>query len=215
MQPRVLLLYYSFTHQTHRVAEAMADAFRADGCEVEMCAIEFDDPRYRIAFPFRPHFWSKLLRWFWPQLCGKTGVVRVPETVINQQYDLICLGSPTWWLKPAMPVTSFLKTDDAAKLLHGKRFAAFAVCRAIWWNNLRIVKKLARRCGGSFVDGAAFCFRGNQVQTALSFINFMQNEKNADRYWGIRIYDFGVTEEGLSKAKDFAHRLASSLNSGT
>ncbi len=208
MKPRMLLLYYSFTHQTRRVAEAMAESFRAEGCEAELCAIEFDDPRYRIAFPFRPYFWPKLLRWFWPQLWGKTGAVRVPQEIVERDYDLICIGSPTWWLKPAMPVASFLKTEAAGKLLRGKRFAVFAVCRAIWWNNLRIVRKLARRQGGTFVDGAAFCFRGNQIQTALSFISYMQSETNRERYCGIRIYDFGVPQEGLEKARTFAKRLA-------
>jgi flavodoxin len=35
MKPRVLVIYYSFTHQTRRVAETMAESFRADGCEAE------------------------------------------------------------------------------------------------------------------------------------------------------------------------------------
>ena len=211
MKPRVLVLYYSFTHQTRRVAEAMAESFRAADCDAELCAIEFCDERYRIAFPFRPYFWPKLLRWFWPQLWGKTGAVRVPGQIVEGDYDLVCIGSPTWWLKPAMPVASFLKTEAAGRLLRGKRFAAFAVCRAIWWNNLRIVKKLARRQGGTFVDGAAFCFRGNQIQTALSFINYMQTETNRDRYCGIKIYEFGVPQDGLDRAKEFAERLAKDL----
>ena len=210
MKPQVLLLYYSFTQQTRRVAESMAEAFRAEGCEAELCAIEFNDERYRIALPFRP-FWPKLLRWCWPQLLGKSGAVRVPDEVLNRDYDLICIGSPTWWLKPAMPVASFLKTTAAGKLLRGKRFAAFAVCRALWWNNLRIVKKLARRQGGTFVDGAAFRFRGNQIQSFLSLINYMQSETNRARYCGISIYEFGVPQTGGAQAKEFAKRLAQDL----
>ncbi len=210
MKPRVLVLFYSFTHQTRRVAEAMAESFRAADCEAELCAIEFMDERYRIVFPFKP-FWPKLLRWFWPQLCGKTGAVRVPEEIVARDYDLVCIGSPTWWLKPAMPVASFLKTEAAGRLLRGKRFAVFAVCRAIWWNNLRIVRKLARHQGGTYVDGAAFCFRGNQIQTALSFINYMQTETNRERYCGVKIYEFGVPQEGLEQAHVFAQGMAKDL----
>lgn len=210
MKPRVLLLYYSLTHQTRRVAQSMAESFRERGCETDECAIEFVDEYYRIEFPLKP-FLPKLLWWFWPQLCGRTGAVRVPPEILDREYDLVCIGSPTWWLKPAMPVASFLKSETAKKLLDGKRFAVFTVCRAIWWNNLRIVKKLATRQGATFVDGAAFCFRGNQLQTGLSFINYMQTQTNRERYCGIKIYEFGIPQEGLEKAKTFAGRLATNV----
>lgn len=207
MKPRVLLLYYTFTNQTRRVSSAMAEVFREQGWEAHECAIEFIDERYRIEFPFRP-FWPKLMRWFLPQLRGKTGKIYVPEDVVNGEFDLICIGSPTWWLNPAMPVVSFLKSESSRRLLAGKPFVVFTVCRAIWRNNLRIVKKLAQRQGGSFVDAAAFCFQGNQLQTALSFLCYMQTESNRDRYFGIKIYNFGIPEEGIEKARSFARDLA-------
>ena len=73
---KVLLLYYSFTRQTERVAEAMAEAFVKQGCDVDRCAIEFDDPRHQISYPFKPFFWWKLLRWIYPQVMRKTGQIR-------------------------------------------------------------------------------------------------------------------------------------------
>ena len=153
----------------------MGEVFRELDCDVELCNIEFVDERYRIELPFRPVI-RKLLSWFLPQVLGKTGAVRVPEEILSGDYDLICLGSPTWWFNPAMPVVSFLKSSSASKVLAGKRFAVFAVCRKLWWNNMRRVKKLASKQGATFVDGAAFCFKGNQIQSALSFISYMKND---------------------------------------
>lgn len=207
MKPRVLILYYSFTNQTRRVAEAMGEVFQNLGCEVDDCSIEFVDEQYRIELPFRP-VGRKLFRWLWPQLLGKTGDVRVREDVLGRDYDLICIGSPTWWLNPAMPIVSFLKTPDAERLLRGKNFAVFTVCRKIWRNNMRRVKKLARAQGGTFVEGATFCFQGNDLQSALSFISYMQHDANLDRFAGVKIYKFGVSAEGIAKAKEFAHTLA-------
>lgn len=212
MKPRVLILYYSFTDQTRRVSEVMAKTFKEEGCEANECAIEFIDDRYRIEFPFKP-FWPRLLRWIWPQILGKAGTVRVPKEVTDLEYDLICLGSPTWWLKPAMPVTSILKSQTSAKLLQGKPFAVFTVCRSLWWINLRIVKKLARRQGGTFLDSATFRFQGNQLQSALSFINYMQTKVNPGHFCGVKIYDFGLPREELERAAVFARRLAKDLES--
>ena len=210
MKPRVLILYYSFTHQTERVAEAMGEVFRELECDVEQCGIEFIDQRYRIDLPFRP-VGRKLLRWLLPQLLGKTGEVRVRKDVLAGDFDLICLGSPTWWLNPAMPIVSFLKTPGAGRLLAGKRFAVFTVCRKVWWNNMRRVKKMARKQGGTFFDGATFCFRGSGDQSALSFISYMQHDANLDRFWGVKIYEFGVPAEGIARAKEFARQLRRKL----
>ena len=47
-----------------------------------------------------------------------------------------------------MPIRSFLKSDEAGRLLSGKRFAAFVVCRRYWGINLRSVEELGTRRGG-------------------------------------------------------------------
>lgn len=210
MTRRVLLLYYSFTNQTRRVSAAMAGEFRDKGWDVRECPIELTDSRYQITFPFRPFFWMKLLRWFWPQVTGKTGDISVSQEVLEEDYDLICLGSPTWWLRPALPVVSFLKSESAGKLLSGRRFAVFTVCRKVWRPNMNKVKKLATQQGGTFVDGATFCFQGGEIQSALSFISYMKTETNRERYLGCRIYEFGIPEEGLENAREFARDLAGS-----
>jgi hypothetical protein len=49
-------VYYTHTQQARRVADVMAETFRARGIEVQQAAIEFTDPRYAerfSRFPFR------------------------------------------------------------------------------------------------------------------------------------------------------------------
>ena len=210
MTPRILILYYSFTKQTLRVAESMAERFREHGCDVVLSPIQFVDSRYEMNFPWRP-FWPKLLRMIWPELRGKTGAIQVDAESLQGDFDLICLGSPTWWLHPALPVVSFLKSEHARQVLAGRRFAVFAVCRAFWWWNSRKVTKLAERVGGKHVDRAAFVFDGNQIQSMLSFINYVSYGKDRERFWGCRIYAFGVTSKGLEKARSFATELFNQL----
>ena len=45
-RPRVLIVYYTFTKQSGRVADAMAKEFEARGCEVTKALIEFTDERW-------------------------------------------------------------------------------------------------------------------------------------------------------------------------
>ena len=70
------------------------------------------------------------LLWMLPsQLRRATGEIRIPEEAREGKYDLVCIGSPTWWLTTCMPIRSFMKSDAAARLLRQKRFAAILICR--------------------------------------------------------------------------------------
>jgi hypothetical protein len=48
--PRVLFVHYTYTQQSLRVVEAMADVLGERGCEVSQTAIEFKDKRMAERF---------------------------------------------------------------------------------------------------------------------------------------------------------------------
>src|SRR3954447_5823916 len=117
--PRVLFLCYSYTGQSQRVADVMAETFGERGFEVERAAIEFTDARYAkrfSRFPLR-HAYIDVFRMLLPQLRRATGEIRVPDVVTQGTYDLVCIGSPTWWLTTNMPIRSFLESEAAGRLL--------------------------------------------------------------------------------------------------
>ena len=89
--------------------------------------------------PFK-HRYLDLFRMLPPQLRRATGEIRIPAQAESGDYDLVVIGSPTWWLTTCMPIRSYLKSDAAAKLLKGKSVAGFVVCRRYWKNNLKTVQ---------------------------------------------------------------------------
>ena len=143
-RPRVLFVYYSYTQQTRKVVEAMAEVLRKRDCEVAEAAIQFTDARYAerfTVFPLR-HIYRDLFGMIPAQIRGATGEIHIPEVAQDGDYDLVCIGSPTWWMKTSVPIRSFLMSDAASCVLRGKRFTAFVVCRRYWSFNLHAVKKL-------------------------------------------------------------------------
>jgi flavodoxin len=46
----VLFVYYSYTQQTKKVVEAMAEVLRRRNADVTLAAIELTDPRYAARF---------------------------------------------------------------------------------------------------------------------------------------------------------------------
>ncbi len=213
MTPRVLLLYYTYTQQSPRVAEAMADVFRERGCEVRQAAIVFTDKRYAerfSRFPLR-HAYLDIFGMLPAQLRGATGKIQIPDDAQEGDYDLICVGSPTWFFRPSVPIRSYLKSEQARRILDGKRFTAFVVCRRYWSINLRSVKKLGTEQGGKYVNGTHFSFAGGQVRSLLSLLSCFGKGENRERYLRVKIPPSGLKPDYVEQAKAFANELADGL----
>lgn len=211
--PRVLLLYYSYTGQSLKVLEAAGEVFRDRGCEVQRAEIEFTDQRYAerfSRFPMR-RVWPDMISVLRAQKRGDTGQIQTPDTVRNGNYDLICIGSPTWWQTVSMPMRSFLKSDEARKLFSGTPFAVFVVCRQFWQENLTAVRELAERQGGQYVDEVHFTYPGDPVRSMLSLTSYLGSGEYRDRYLGIRIPPTNVQPEQLEQTRAFATALADRL----
>ena len=214
--PRVLLLYYSYTGQAAKVLAVAGEVFAERGCEVVTAGIEFTDPRYSEKFSRFPmkRVWPDMLSVFTAQGRGETGQIRTPDTVRDTNYDLICIGSPTWWKAPSMPMRSFLQSDEARKLLVGKRFAVFVVCRHFWQENFEEVCKLAEGCGGRYVDEIHFSYPGDSLRSMLSLTSYLGSGKYRQKYLGVRIPPTNVRPEQLEQTRKFAVRLADRVFGG-
>jgi len=208
--PRVLFVYFTYTQQSLKVVEAMSEVLREQGCDVKSAAIELTDSRYAerfTRFPFR-HLYRDLFGMIPAQMRAATGEIRIPDEASSGDYDLVCIGSPTWWLRTSVPVRSYLKSDAADRILNGKRFAAFVVCRRYWGFNLKTVKKLGTAKGGTYVDGAHWSFAGGQVKSLLSLLSYLGKGENRERYLGVKIPITNLQAGDLEGARAFAAGLA-------
>jgi menaquinone-dependent protoporphyrinogen IX oxidase len=211
--PRVLFVYFTYTQQSLKVAEVMADVLRGRGCDVQLARIELTDSRWSerfTRFPFR-HPYGDIFGMMPAQLRGATGEIRVPDEASDGEYELVVIGSPTWWIKTSVPIRSYLKSDAAGRVLNGKRFAAFVVCRRYWGFNLRGVKKLGTERGGRWIDGIHFSFAGGQVRSLLSLISYFGKGENRERYLGVKIPPTNLKPDYVAQAQAFATGLAERL----
>jgi hypothetical protein len=213
-KPKVLLLYYSFTHQAEKVVDAMDAVLTERGADVDRAAIEFTDKRYveRFSkFPW-PRAFLTVITMLPAQLRRATGEIRIPDKAKSGDYDLVVVGSPTWWLTTNMPIRSYLKSDEADTLLDGTKFTSFIVCRRYWGNNQKTVRKLGVRSGGEYVEGVHFKYPGGQIRSLLSLISYLGSGEYRDRFLGIKIPVTNIQPEQLDEASEFAGRLADGLN---
>jgi len=209
----VLFVYYSYTQQTLKVVETMAGVLRDRGSEVVQAGIEFIDARYANRFKEfpMPHPYLEVVGMIPPELFRSTGKIRIPAVVTERQYDFVCIASRTWWLSTNVPIRSFLESEEAGRVLKGKRFAVAVICRRYWRHNMNTVRSLATERGGVFMDGIHFCYEGGQVRSLLSLVSYLGSGEYRRRYLGVKIPPTNLQEYHLEAARTFANGLADRL----
>jgi menaquinone-dependent protoporphyrinogen IX oxidase len=214
--PSVLVVYYSYTQQTRKIAEEMAGVLRGRGCDPHLAAIELTDPRYVKRFKEfpMPRPFLEVVAMIPAELRRRPAQIHIPDVVTERDYDLVCIGSPTWWLSTDVPIRSFLESDTARQVLNGKPFAVAVCCRRYWRHNLKTVRKLGTESGGAFADGIHFRYQGGQVRSLLSLISYLGSGEYRDRYLGIKIPPTNLQDYHLDAARKFADGLADRLIAG-
>ena len=212
-KPSILFVYFTYTQQTLKVVEAMSEVLQRRGCDVHRAVIEFDDPRYAKRFETfpMPRPFLEVLGMIPAELRRRPAKIGIPVTVTEREYDLIVIGSPTWWLSTNVPIRSFLESDVAARVLDQRRFAAFVACRRYWKHNLKTVKRLGMKQGGVFLDGLYFRYQGGQVRSLLSLLSYLGSGRYRDRYLGVKIPPTNLEVHHLEQARGFADAVADRL----
>ena len=213
-KPSVLFVYFTYTNQTRKVIDAMAEVLRGHNVDVTLAAIEFTDPRYAgrfKEFPM-PHPFLELVGMIPAESPRRRPAkIRVPDVVTERKYDLVVIGSPTWWLSTDVPIRSFLESDTASQVLKGKPFTAAVCCRRYWKHNLKTVRRLGTKRGGVFADGIHFRYQGGQVRSLLSLLSYLGSGEYRERYLGVKIPPTNIQDNHLEAARKFADGLANRL----
>ena len=214
--PGVLFVYFSFSQQTRRATDTMADALRQRGYEVTAAAIDFTDQHYGKKFSKRPMSWSilKIFSMLPAQLRRKTGDIEVPPAASDGDYDLVVIGSPTWWLTTCMPIRSYMHDPSSARVLAGTPFAVFSTSRRYYRNNLKTIRELGMRSGGKFVDYTHFVADGNQVMSMWSWLVFMRHDVEKRRSFGVHLPKPNLKDGFEEQASTFINGVADKVSVG-
>jgi len=203
---RCLMVYYSLSGQAERaVAEASATCVAA-GWEVATCRIDFGDPAIRL---HRPLTVGAVKHWVDHSKAGTVFPLEyTPTEAVQGEYDLILVVSNTWASSPSAPIRSFIEGPEAKRLLQGKKFGVYIVCRKLWKDNLAIMRKLGEAAGGTYVGGEAFTNAGNQVTSMIQTVTYLMRGGDPLRsLLGIPLPDYGLSAKALARLPGFTKEL--------
>jgi flavodoxin len=210
MKPKTLVVYFTLTQQAGRVAEAIARALDAQGCDVTKAPIEFTDQRWVPAlsqFPMK-HPMLRIATILIAQFRHKTGEIVIPPEAKSDAYDLVVIASPTWWLQTSMPIRTYLESPEAKTVLSGKPFACASISRRYYGFNLGQQKRLAEKNGGRFVDDTHFVAAGGQVKSMLSWLGYLKHGQPQPRAMGLKLPPPNLQPDFERQARAFAAGVA-------
>lgn len=206
-QCQVLIVHYSQTDQLSRVLQSVASPLEAHSdCEVTYWNLQPLEP-YPFPWPF--------IRFFdtFPETVHEKGcaLAPVPEEVMNKDYDLVILGYQVWFLSPSIPITAFLQSEEAKRLLVGTPVVTVIACRDMWLSAQERVKAYLEHLKAPLVGNIALT---DAAGSALSFL--------ATPFWlltghkgpfPLGIPKAGVADEDITSASRFGSALLARLQS--
>lgn len=207
-RPRVLIVYYTFSKQTARVADVIATTLEDSGADVTRARIELTDKRWAKQFEKVPMRFPllKIVGMLPAQIRQATGEIAIPPETREGDYDLVVIGSPTWWFRVSLPIRSYLKSPASRNVLDGKPFAGFSTSRRYWHYNIGNLRRFGEAVGGRWIGETHFVAKGNQVQSMLSWLSFMFGFTYFNRM--LRLPPTNLQPGFETQARQFAERLA-------
>ncbi|MDR2881911.1 MAG: dialkylresorcinol condensing enzyme [Azoarcus sp.] len=174
----VLIVSYSQSGQLADIVVALARPL-----ETEEIRIHHEVLRPEPAFPFPWPFFAFLDAF--PESVRldprPNGPLAIPD---DAEFDLVILAWTVWYLSPSQPMTAFLQSTEASRLLAGKPVISLVACRNMWFSAFDTLKKLVAEAGGRLVDHVALTDESPSLLTFITTPRWMLTGRR-DRFLGM------------------------------
>lgn len=132
-----------------------------------------------------------------------------PTNIPNDiKFDLVILSYQVWYLAPAMPITAFMQSSEAKRLLKGKPVVTLVACRNMWLAAHDAMQGLIAHVGGTLRDHVVLVDRGHALATFITTPRWVLTGRR-DRFLGLP--PAGVAPEAIRQSRRFGHALVDAL----
>lgn len=204
----VLVIYYSQSGQLEEIARNIAKPF----LNSEAINVTFHEIQLQKPFPFpwdKSSFFDAFPESF---LQIPTALKPVPEEILNAKFDLILFHYQVWYLSPSIPVNSFLKSDDAKKILNNTPVVTISGSRNMWIMAQEKIKTLLKEANAQLVGNIALVDRVGNLISVITIVEWMFSGVKK-KYLGILPLP-GVSDKDIQESDKFGNVIVSALNEG-
>jgi len=127
----------------------------------------------------------------------------------DEDFDLIILGYPIWFLSSPIPLTTFLKSKEAKIVMKGKPVITVIGARNMWVMAQEDIKRMIIDNGGFLKGNVALHDRNNNLSSVVTIIYWMTTGKK-DRYLGL-FPKPGISDADILDVKRFAPVISDAI----
>ncbi|MGO2479165.1 MAG: dialkylresorcinol condensing enzyme [Pseudoalteromonas sp.] len=158
---KVLVIHYSQTGQLTKIANSIVAPLQAQGdITVDYLNLKPSEP-YPFPWPFLTFFH------IFPECVKMTPQPMELVKTAHDDYDLIILTYQVWFLSPSLPISSFMQSEQATKLLNNKPVITVIGCRGMWLSAQEKMKRLLKNVNAKLIDNVVL---SDECGTGFSFL---------------------------------------------
>lgn len=199
---KVLVVTYS---QSGQLNDIVTNTLKRIEGEVD---ITWEHLKARPEYPFP---WKDIQFWDAQPECVEMipGELEPMNFDTNTNYDLIILGYPIWFLSPPIPLTTFLKSEEAKKVMKGKPIITIIGSRNMWVAAQENIKDMISDNEGILVGNISLRDRHHNLPSVVTIIYWLTTGKK-DRMWGIFPLP-GISDKDISDSERFGKPILEAL----
>jgi hypothetical protein len=199
---RVLVINYSQSGQLTRIADRILAPMRQAG------DIDVRVETLRLVKPF-PFPWT-VFRFFdaFPESAHMVPPALEPLTLRgDENFDLVILPYQVWYLAPSQPITAFLKSPVAQRLLKGKPVVTVIACRNMWMMAQEKMKQLLSDCDARVIDNVVLVDPSPTLVTLITTPYWLLTGNKRL----LAMQPAGIDEDSVARAERFGCALRDGL----
>jgi hypothetical protein len=204
---KILVVSYSQSGQLTEIVRSVLAPLKKS----ESISIVFEEIRPRRNYPFpwtRHEFCDAFPEAFQEIPCELEPFGFNPE----DDFDLIILAYTVWYLSPATPVTAFLQSPEAKKVIRNRPVITLIGCRNMWLLAQEKVKSRIYAMGGEIKGNIVLMDRAMNLIGIVTIAAWMFTGKK-DRF--LRIFPRpGISDQDIQAAGRFGDMILKSLSGG-
>ena len=203
---KVLVLYYSQTGQLKEIVKnCLAPLNDSQEVEVDLCKIETE---HQFPFP-----WTRLefFNVFPESVYGTPFPLKRLNIDKAKNYDLVILAYTVWYLNPSIPISSFLQSEEAKRILKDKPVVTLLGSRNMWVLAQEKVKRQLRNLEASIIGNVVLIDRNPNLVSIITIVRWMfYGKKNS--FWGFP--RAGIIQEDIDSSNKFGDVILARLKKG-
>ncbi|WP_179021048.1 dialkylrecorsinol condensing enzyme DarA [Winogradskyella forsetii] len=193
----ILVIHYSQSGQLTEIVNNIARPL-ANNKDINVIhhQIEMETP---FPFPWKKKAFFNVFAESFLQIPSK--INPIPETILNQKFDVIIFGYSVWYLSPSIPATSFLTSPEAKKLLATTPVITVIGARNMWIMAQEKVKTLLKESNSKLVGNIALVDRHINHISVITIVQWMFTGKKK-HFLGI-FPKPGVSQKDIDESSKF------------